>query len=473
MKRSLNKLKNKNKILKKENAALRMITEEMVNKDTFLKCCEKYLSPQAALFMKEQIFNEYRKTNGRRYSLKFRRLCLNLYFKGPRAYRALQSIFSLPSKATLNRLTANISITSGINESIFHLLSVKTVNMTDSEKYCMVCFDEMAIKCNLFYNTKNDEIIGFHDNGETKEFKPAKLACVFLARGIFSNWKQPLAYEFSYTACSSTNLYKLLKLCISSLQNIGLKVVIVVCDMGSSNKYLANNLGITYHNPYFIVNNQQIFFTFDVPHLIKATRNMFLKHDFKYDRYIAKIEYLKKFYEIDSTKKFRLASKLTSTHINPGPLEKMKTVRATQLFSQMVVTGLSTYIHFEKISADAIGTVNFIDKMDKLFDMLNSTGKYKGNKVHAHAFEGNDLQVSFLQECLEFFNSLTIINSNGINVTNNMKFIEGWKVTISAVMQLWNYLNGIGFKFLETRRLNQDVIENLFGHLLDPKEGIV
>lgn len=257
----------------------------------------------------------------------------------------------------------------------------------------------------------------------------------------------------------------LLKDCICQLQNIGLTVLIVVCDRSPINVQLSTDLGITYQNPYFILNDHNIFFIFDVPHLLKATRNMFLKHNFMFDQCIAKMEYVKQFFEMDTILNLKLAPKLTSSHVNPSPFEKMKTRRATQLFSQSVAAGINTYIYFEKISAEAIGTVTFIDKMDKLFDMLNSTTKYKGEKLHAHVFEGNDFQLAFLQECLQFFESLTVINYYGQNVTNKMKFIDGWKITISGVLQLWNDLKQKGFLSLQTRRLNQDVIENFFGKI--------
>lgn len=100
---------------------------------------------------------------------------------------------------------------------IYLIYSVKASCMKELEKYYMVCFDEISLKCHLFNNTKDDEIVGFHDTGEKEEFKETKLACVFVTRGIFSNWKQPLAYEFSNLAFSSLILYKLF---IKTIYNI-------------------------------------------------------------------------------------------------------------------------------------------------------------------------------------------------------------------------------------------------------------
>jgi hypothetical protein len=43
-----------------------------------------------------------------------------------------------------------------------------------------------------------------------------------------------------------------------------------------------------------------------------------------------------------------------------------------------------------------------------------------------------------------------------------MPFKTGWKQTINGVKELWGELSAHQFKFLRTRALNQDCVENLF-----------
>ena len=40
---------------------------------------------------------------------------------------------------------------------------------------------------------------------------------------------------------------------------------------------------------------------------------------------------------------------------------------------------------------------------------------------------------------------------------------NGWLVSIVAVRRVWRMLKEAGFKYLETRNLNQDPLENTFG----------
>lgn len=44
-----------------------------------------------------------------------------------------------------------------------------------------------------------------------------------------------------------------------------------------------------------------------------------------------------------------------------------------------------------------------------------------------------------------------------------MKFKEGWINNIQAFKELWSLCKGLGFKYLRTRAVNQDCLENLFG----------
>jgi len=176
-----------------------------VSKDQFLKCCDKYLPQEIALFVKEQVFNKNKRIKGRRYSLQYKELCLNMFFKGPKTYRALSSIFFLPSRRTLNRMTTNIFFTSGMNKSIFDLLSIKVTNMQETEKYCTVMFDEMSLKCHLYYDIKADEIIVLatmekKNNFNQQNFHVSLLQQAFLAVGnnLLHTFKYSLS-KYSFT----------------------------------------------------------------------------------------------------------------------------------------------------------------------------------------------------------------------------------------------------------------------------------
>jgi hypothetical protein len=58
---------------------------------------------------------------------------------------------------------------------------------------------------------------------------------------------------------------------------------------------------------------------------------------------------------------------------------------------------------------------------------------------------------------------LKVIDKTGNDVTNRIKFLNCFKITISGLLHLWNFQLGDKYSFLLTRRMNQDVLENFFG----------
>ena len=431
----------------------------------FLRLCDKFFPENTAMFIKQQALHLPKLPHGRRFSREFKRLCLKLYIRGPKSYKSLSSIFALPSRITLNRMLSNVILKCGVNDNIFSFLSVSVENMSEENRLCVLCFDEMAIKTHLYYDIKRDEVLGLEDfDGQSKTFHPARNACVFFARGI-SNWKQPVAFALSSSTTPSEVLHDILLQCIIKLKNIGIKVVAVTCDMGSANLQLSEFLQVTSSDPYFTIDEQKIIFCFDVPHLLKATRNMFLKNNFSYDEYSTDHKYVVDFYQEDSKLQRRLAPKLTNAHVSSNAFETMKVRFAAQLFSSTVAAAMTMYIHLKRLPDEAMGTIDFIDKMDKLFDILNSTNDYKGDKKFAHIFSGEGFQIEFLDECASLFEQLQVFNLKNQNVTNRMKFITCWKITIAGVKELWSILKSYGLTSLPTRRLNQDVAENFFGQV--------
>lgn len=63
-----------------------------------------------------------------------------------------------------------------------------------------------------------------------------------MVKGIFRQWKQPLAFTFSHGPMKAVVLKSLIEGIIQECQNIGLKVVSTICDQGSANQAAINTL---------------------------------------------------------------------------------------------------------------------------------------------------------------------------------------------------------------------------------------
>lgn len=84
-------------------------------------------------------------------------------------------------------------------------------------------------------------------------------------------------------------------------------------------------------------------------------------------------------------------------------------------------------------------------------------------KFNNLAFKGTPLQMEVLQDALKFFKNVRVLDKYNTDITNKMKFIRGWQISINGVLHLWDILKGVGFDYLFTRRLTQDCLENTFG----------
>lgn len=229
----------------------------------------------------------------------------------------------------------------------------------------------------------------------------------------------------------------------------------------------AKERGIRVKKTYFTVNGHKIYYIFDAPHLIKLVRTNLMAYDFHFQNgAVAKFCHIKKFYEHDKKKSFRRAHKLTNSHMYPTNFEKMKVRYATQLLSRSVAAGLSTYIDFNVIEDEsARHTVELIMLMNDLFDALNSSSLRDSYK-YKRAFCGRKEQIDFFNKMLTFFQTLKLRDPRtGNDATQNVKFIQGFQITIKSILHLYEDLKQEGYKYILTRRLNQDVIENFFGKI--------
>jgi hypothetical protein len=132
----------------------------------------------------------------------------------------------------------------------------------------------------------------------------------------------------------------------------------------------------------------------------------------------------------------------------------MKVKVAAQQLSHTVAVAIETFADKGKLP---------IEFIDSLFDSLN------GSQLHLS--EGKNLKcalskdsshLQFWSDSLPRIRDWKAIDSKNGQLRTNFKFVEGWQITIRAVMHLWQNLKGMGLQYLSLRNLNQDPVENLF-----------
>ena len=120
------------------------------------------------------------------------------------------------------------------------------------------------------------------------------------------------------------------------------------------------------------------------------------------------------------------------------------------------------YVSVGGLPSSAMGTAECILKFDSLFDSVN-VSTINSPKSLKCALTQESPHLRFFEEALSFLKSLKIYQRDE-EVTGRIKCLNGWLVTINAIRLIWDHLHqNHGFKFLLTRRLNTDPIENFFG----------
>lgn len=448
------KLRSANKLLLK--------VKQPITLNDLINTMSDYLTGHSLEFCISQLKLSGQRKKQRRFSYSMKLFCLSLHYKSPTAYRFLRRSFCLPSVRTLQKLFTNLDISCGFSDQLFTFLKPIVSQMSEMDKCCSVCFDEMSLKAGLAYDNQTDKIIGFEDLGDIvgPGQQIGKQALVFMVQGILKKWKQPLGFFISSKQTSANVIDILLRDCLTRLQEIGLSVKCIICDQGSSNQSLFNNiLKISVQMPYFMFNNEKMYVLYDPPHLLKCVRNNLLNHDLIVSGQKVSWKHISELFELDSKKVtgLRLAPKLSRKHIELTQFSKMKVKLAAQVLSHTVQSALLSAICSGSLHCDARNTAEFVGNMDRLFDCFNSES-ICSTKVFRRAIKPDSLHIDFLLEMFNLFQSIEVPSLKTLPPC-----ILGWQMTIQSLLMLWNDLKLIqGVKFLLTRQLNQDCLENLF-----------
>lgn len=392
-------------------------------------------------------------------------VALTLYYKSPSLYLFMKENlkFNLPSKSTITYWLRVYQLPTGTNTVFFKNLKSKVNTMTAQEKECVLLMDEMSLKKGLEYNTRRDLIEGFQDMGNLgRESQIATQALVFMVRGLCENWKIPVSYYLSASSIKHQYLEALVKENITCLQNAGLNIRALVCDQGASNRAAIKILGVTLSNPYFYVNHKKIFTIYDVPHLVKSIRNNLIARDIYIGEKTVSWEDVRAVYQIDKkSNTARAIPKISEQHITPNTFQKMRVKYATQIFSRTVSAAINTCVATKQIKSNsAKSTSEFLFRLNNIFDTLNSSVLNHSNQYRCALSINKSQPEMYLREALEWISTWRSYKE-GKRKERNHCFL-GLKQSIYSVLLLWEDLKRDGYKFLLTRRLHQDPLENFF-----------
>lgn len=263
---------------------------------------------------------------------------------------------------------------------------------------------------------------------------------------------------------------------IVKAENIGLKVICVISDMGSDNLILWRTWDIGYRNgeikctiPHPARSQDKLYIMPDPVHVFKNIRSMVERQKVIYlpesivnsqglSHHIVEIKHLEELINHEKRFTFKIATKLRKSSLQTkNNFFAMKVTTARSVICHRTAIGLNVYA--KTTGNPKILTTYFISLVDRWFTLVtNRSGKLALSKnkenVYNKAIEDIKLTAYIFQHMK-------------IGTKGHWKPVQtGLLMTVECVLLLQNYfLNEVGLSFLLLGRFNQDCVENLFSLL--------
>lgn len=155
---------------------------------SFEKTCMNNLNEPLLSIVLDQLRNKSKPLQARRYRQETKKFTMSVQFLSNKTVRLLRDGFKLclPSVTTVNRITCNWPMRSGLNPQMIEALSPAISNLTGCERAVVLTLDEMAIDPDVMYDIKHDEVIGLDGLYEEGKFKFARHALAFMVSSFLS-----------------------------------------------------------------------------------------------------------------------------------------------------------------------------------------------------------------------------------------------------------------------------------------------
>ncbi|CAH1708738.1 unnamed protein product [Aphis gossypii] len=201
---------------------------------------------------------------------------------------------------------------------------------------------------------------------------------------------------------------------------------------------------------------RKLWFASDFPHLIKNLKSRIINSKtLQIPEGTVDVLHWKAVVEADSKFQIKVCNKLTIDHVQPRHFQTMNVKMAFQFFSGSVAAAMQYYKDSIPALIDCNATVLFIKKINEVVDAMNSQlpkCALRPDPASIHNKVLTDFLI-YLDECEK------------VKTTSKQKLTTstalGLKVTIRTALELIKYLSEkVGYKYLMTRRINQDALEH-------------
>lgn len=370
--------------------------------------------------------------------------------------------------------------------------------MTHKRKLmCSLVFDEMHIRQQVFWSLQQLNFNGFVNYGQDPENEDKSIATqaiVFILNGIEANIEFPVAYYFidKLTAHQRKSLVSDI---IAAVSRCGIKITNITFDGLAANALMCELFGANLHvyekdfKTYILnpITNEKIYIILDPCHMIKLVRNTLgTRKEFFVVKKEEKIEwrYIESLYQYSREMNVH-THKLTKKHVE-WKRNPMNVRLAVQTFGNSVADSIQ-FLMEQNVPEfqGAENTIDFIRRMDKLFNIFNSK-----HSKHTNIFkkvlspENKRILFNFLHDNMKYLKSLKVeepyfvgkkkaktavqkFRLRPLLETKNFCGFRGLIIDMKSLMEMYTeYIEQNHFlTSIATYNMLQDVIEMFFGRI--------
>jgi DNA transposase THAP9 len=457
------------------SSLLRQLKEQQLLSDAANVLLETYKDIPLDLF-------KARKHDG--YTEAQKQFATTLHYYSPVAYSYVRKRFKhMPHPRTIRRWLSVFNAEPGLTQQSFDTIKA-CVQGSNSNAYklCTLHIDEMEIKRQIEFDRRSGKVYGFTDIGcgalsDDSQPQATKVLLV-VAVGVTGYWKLPVAYYLTDGANADLQT-SIIKDVIEQLWECGCVAVSVTFDGLMANQKTLINLGgslqpssINSTFPHPCIPDVSVAVVFDACHMIKLARTLLNEYQIIVIPGVGKVkwQYIEALHKLQTDEGLTLANKLTKHHIQ-YKTQKMKVRLAVQVISASCATALrflrtNGYTGFD----DTAATELFLEKLDRLFDLLNVRTRFGTGYKAAITTSTARAKIAVLEEAKTFLLSLEDSTGKKLYDTKRRTCIIGFCATINSTVHLIETLllnqagvNGIHLNYILTHRTSQDHIETMFG----------
>ena len=266
---------------------------------------------------------------------------------------------------------------------------------------------------------------------------------------------------------------------LTKMHEIGVKVTSITCDGAASNQSMFTELGAVilpeqmqsyFYHP--VNKNQKVYVILDVCHMLKLMRNtMASQVMINTNGEHIKWEFIEKLHKLQQDSNLQAGNKLRVAHID-WQRQKMKVSLAAQTLSASVADALK----FCKVNSiegfqGCDATIEFIQTIDHLFDILNSRNPRATNYKAPLRATNTSCWLPFLSKTRQYMKELTNSSGRPMTTTNRKTPFIGFMMAIDSLTALHselvtcptNMIHHQPLKYLLTYKFSQDHLEHFFG----------